>query len=188
MNRDDHWVETLAQVAVRDGDNRELVLGSLWHEQPAALVFIRHFGCLLARHQVAGLAARQQEFTRLGIELVVIGNGNAADIPEFRSASRFSGPILTDPSRASYRLAAFRDGLFTCLGPQTLAEGLRAILAGRRQGSLQGAPFQQGGVLVIVPGNRLVYHYRSREAGDHPLVSDILAACRSALAAPAHPG
>lgn len=184
MTQQEHrWIEALAKVDVRDGANHAVRLGSLWQEKPAALVFIRHFGCILARHQVAELASRQKEFTRLGVELAVIGNGGAEEIRDFAAALGFAGTLLTDPLRASYRLAGFRDSLFTAFGPRTLAEGVRAVLAGRRQGSLQGAPLQQGGVLVIAPGDRLVYHYCSREAGDHPLISEILTACQRALSA-----
>ena len=34
----------LAQVPVRDPDDREIRLGELWDDVPAVLVFLRHYG------------------------------------------------------------------------------------------------------------------------------------------------
>ena len=34
----------LAGVAVRDLEDREVRLGELWEDQPAVLVFLRHYG------------------------------------------------------------------------------------------------------------------------------------------------
>ena len=39
-----------------------------------------------------------------------------------------------------------------------------------------GTSDQQGGVLVIGPGNELRYAYKSGEAGDHPDPAEVLAA------------
>lgn len=36
--------EALAPITVTDPDGREVALGSLWHDRPVVLVFIRHFG------------------------------------------------------------------------------------------------------------------------------------------------
>jgi hypothetical protein len=34
----------LGRITVRDLDDRELQLGELWEDQPAVLVFLRHYG------------------------------------------------------------------------------------------------------------------------------------------------
>lgn len=34
----------LAPIVLPDPDGREVRLGSLWQERPAALVFLRHYG------------------------------------------------------------------------------------------------------------------------------------------------
>jgi hypothetical protein len=34
----------LGQIAVRDLDDREVLLCELWKDQPAVLVFLRHYG------------------------------------------------------------------------------------------------------------------------------------------------
>ncbi len=34
----------LSGIALPDSEGREIELGSLWHESPAVLVFLRHYG------------------------------------------------------------------------------------------------------------------------------------------------
>ena len=36
--------DDLAKLTVLDGDGRTVVLGSLWQDRTAILVFLRHFG------------------------------------------------------------------------------------------------------------------------------------------------
>jgi hypothetical protein len=36
--------ESLAAITLPDADGREVRLGSLWEKQPAAIVFLRHYG------------------------------------------------------------------------------------------------------------------------------------------------
>jgi hypothetical protein len=34
----------IAMISLPDSDGHELVLGSLWQQQPAVVVFLRHYG------------------------------------------------------------------------------------------------------------------------------------------------
>jgi len=34
----------LADLTLKDSEDRPVLLGSLWQDRPAALVFVRHFG------------------------------------------------------------------------------------------------------------------------------------------------
>ena len=36
--------ESLAAITLPDADGREVRLGSLWENQPAVIVFLRHYG------------------------------------------------------------------------------------------------------------------------------------------------
>jgi hypothetical protein len=53
---------------------------------------------------------------------------------------------------------------------------MRAFREGKRQGATMGDPWQQGGVFIIRPGNRVDFSYISKEAGDHPSADAIIAA------------
>jgi hypothetical protein len=49
-------------------------------------------------------------------------------------------------------------------------------MEGKRQGATMGDPWQQGGVFILRPGNRVDFAYISKEAGDHPSVEAIISA------------
>jgi hypothetical protein len=90
-------------------------------------------------------------------------------------------PIWVDPAAKSYRALGFARGLGASLSAAVLRNAQRAMAAGYRQSRTKGAPMQQGGVLVVMPGGDVVYRYASRVAGDHPPVADVLAALEAAV-------
>ena len=85
-------------------------------------------------------------------------------------------PVYTDPNRAAYRAAGLVRNFG--LGLRTLGRGIRAAKQGHSQGITQGDPWQQGGVLVIAPGSRLVWRFISTAAGHHADVDEVLDALK----------
>ena len=113
---------------------------------------------------------------RAGAELVVIGSGTPSFIAGFREATDFAGPIYTDPSLAVYRAAELERGLLKTFSPLAIGKTLSALGRGARQGRTQGDAFQQGGVLVIAPGGKLVWRHISKFAGDNARAAKVVAA------------
>lgn len=111
-----------------------------------------------------------------GAELVVIGNGNAMFARAFREDMDLDGPILVDPELATYRAAGLRRGRTELFSPRLLSNAARALTSGYRQNSVEGDPWQLGGVFVLGAGGDVLYRQRSREAGDHPDPRDVVAA------------
>ena len=62
----------------------------------------------------------------------------------------------------------------THLGFKSLTEGIRAVATGHSEIKLQGDVNQQGGVIVVGPGDAVHYIYRNKETGDHPPLNKIL--------------
>jgi NAD(P)-dependent dehydrogenase (short-subunit alcohol dehydrogenase family) len=112
----------------------------------------------------------------LGARLVFIGNGAASFARGFRADLGFHGPLLVDEEMRAYRVARLRRGPIEALSPRIVHAALRAWRGGARPASLQGDPWQLGGVFVIRPGNSLSLARRSATAGDHPDPDEILAA------------
>jgi hypothetical protein len=171
-------VRALAQASVLDVTGVPKVLGEHWLHHPAVVVWLRHYGCLFCRQQAAEMRAAKPEITSLGAELVFVGNGNPAQAADFQAQFAPGETVLTDPDLRSYKLIGARSGVFNTIGPRVWRGGLRALRRGARQTRVKGHPFQQGGVLVLAPGNRVLYTHISREAGDHPPVQDVLDALR----------
>ena len=113
---------------------------------------------------------------RAGAELVIVGNGSPAQAADFRAAQHVTSPLYVDPELRAYATAGLRRGVATALNLRTLAHGVRALRSGQRQGATQGDPWQQGGVFVITPDDRVLFRHVSQEAGDHPDPADVIAA------------
>jgi hypothetical protein len=133
---------------------------------------------LFCREQAAEMRAAKPDITALHAELVFVGNGTPAQAADFQVQFAPDEIVLTDPDLRSYRLIGARSGVFNTIGPRVWRGGLRALRRGARQTRVKGHPFQQGGVLVLAPGNRVLYTHISGQAGDHPPVHDILDALR----------
>ncbi|GBC60461.1 hypothetical protein DENIS_1414 [Desulfonema ishimotonii] len=107
---------------------------------------------------------------------MVIGNGAVSHIAPFRKATGYGGILLTDPELKTYRALNFRSGMGSMIGLKSVAAVVRSVGNGHTGGMIQGNALQQGGALVVGPGNTVRYFYQSREAGDKPPVAELLRA------------
>ena len=64
------FAEALGEVLLRSEDGAEHSLGSLWTGQPAALIFVRHFGCIGCSENVSLLAPRHPELAQPGFNIL----------------------------------------------------------------------------------------------------------------------
>jgi len=122
------------------------------------------------------LRDRIDEIRSRGADLVIVGNGAPHFAAAFREDFNLDGTLLVDPELKAYRAAGLRRGRVEILSPRLPLHAVRALWRGARQGSIQGDPWQLGGVFVIRPGGELTYRYISREAGDHAPIEAILQA------------
>lgn len=166
---------------VLDPDGREVRLGQLWAERPAVLVFVRHFGCIFCRQQIAEMAQVCDRIRSLGAEVFVIGHGTLEETRAFRDEQAPPFPVLTDPTRQAYCAVGMRRGPRTVLTPGVLVRSLAAWRRGFRQSRVAGDPLQQGGVLVVAPGGKEYFRFISREAGQHPPAEQVVAAIQAAV-------
>lgn len=109
-----------------------------------------------------------------GAELVIVGNGAQPFAAAFREDLQLDCPVLVDPELACYRAAGLRRGRLELISPRLPFNAIRAIRSGSYQSTVQGDPWQLGGVFVIQPDGELVYRHASREAGDHAPIDEIL--------------
>ena len=117
-----------------------------------------------------------------GMDVAVIGNGSPSFIAGFRDETGWKGPVYTDPSRRVYEAAQLKRSVMKTLDPRAAAVALRALARGHRQGLVpQGDQWQQGGVLVVAPDGRVLWHHASDRPDDHPGAEEILRAIQSAV-------
>jgi hypothetical protein len=175
-------VRALARASVLDANGSPVLLGDQWRRRPVVLVWLRHYGCLFCREQAAEMHAVKDEIASLGAGLVFVGNGSPAQARDFQEHFAPEETVLSDPDLRTYRLIGARGGVMNTVGPRAWRAGLRALRRGARQTRVKGHPFQQGGVLVLAPGDRVLYTYISKAAGDHAPVDDVLDVLRRAAA------
>jgi len=111
-----------------------------------------------------------------GIRLVAIGSGSPDHADAFVKTNGFTGEIYVSQNLAAYRAFKLVRGLWRTVGPASIYRGIQAMRNGFRQGSTAGDPWQQGGIFLLGPGERLLFEHRDRFAGDHADLSQVLAA------------
>jgi hypothetical protein len=168
--------EELASALVLDVDAQPVRLGELWAKRPVILVFVRHFGCLFCREQAVQIRDVFDRLRAAGADVAFVGSGTPDQAEMFRSDYDLPFPVYVDPSLRAFRIARLERGVGRTLGPGSLAAGLRAFRAGYRQGHTEGDPWQLGGAIVVGPGHKVFYAYRSATAGDHPDPEALIAA------------
>jgi len=60
-------------------DGAPLTLRSLWTDRPAVLVFVRHFGCLFCKEQVADVLPEKAPLGATGPEIGIVGKGSVGE-------------------------------------------------------------------------------------------------------------
>jgi hypothetical protein len=142
----------------------EVRLGSLWERAPAALVFLRHFGCIFCRAHVARLSRRAEAFRDAGAIVVAVGFGSYADAERFRRDVGLTLPLLVDEERRAYRTLRLRRACpLSALGPADVRARLAARAEGHRNRWLARHALQLGGSFVFAPHNvQRLAHYNRR--------------------------
>ncbi|MEZ4471490.1 MAG: AhpC/TSA family protein [bacterium] len=134
---------------------------------------------MFCREQVARFGAVLGEVESMGARMLAIGNGTASMARGFVQQFKVPFPVFTDPSRQVFALAGMKRRFG--IGLHTLAVAGRALKEGFRQGRTQGDPWQQGGVLIILPPGEVAFEHVDQGAGDHLDPASVLAALEAAL-------
>ena len=154
----------LDNMVVFDPEGRRVRLAQLWADRIAGcLVFVRHFGCLLCRQQIAAISPLVDRVKAMGADLIVIGQGSIEEARAFRNEEKLGIPLLTDPTRQSHGALGMRRGLASILtaatrGPRvqgleirlpSVSRCRRSAPTGRRCGDRTG---RRGTLPVHQPG------------------------------------
>lgn len=165
-------------AALMDTQGMPVRLGSLIERSPVLFVFVRHFGCVFCKEQVADVIARRTDFAARGVEPVVVGHGTVEEAQAFAAAHAAGLRVFTDPTREAYCAVGMKRGLGTSMSVGVVKRAARAYARGFRQTRTQGDALQQGGVILLAPDGRMLFEFISDEAGEHPSLDDVLAAVR----------
>ncbi len=119
---------------------------------------------------------RAEELQAGGATIAAIGCGTAAQAGALRAGMKLPFPVYADPERHSFEAAKLRRDLQGVNPLRIAGNAMRAMLRGARQTGIQGDAFQLGGTFVFDGEGEVLYEHRSREAGDHAPLDDLIKA------------
>ncbi len=171
-------------------DGQPVALSDFWRRGPVLLVFLRHFGCMFCREQVAQLRKDYGHFQAAGVEIVCVAQGDAKTGKAFSIFFDLPFPVLTCGNDLSvfhaYGLGrGTRGQLF---GWRSWTRGFLATLRGHLIGKLVGDGFQMPGVFLVDAQGVIRYAHRHKDATDNPGTRELLRAAHSLTETPSHGG
>ena len=73
----------LESITLKNHRGHDIALGTLWRERPVVALFVRHFGCVFCREQLADAELHHARIRAHGAQLVVVGNGSVEQARDF---------------------------------------------------------------------------------------------------------
>ncbi len=121
------------------------------------------------------MRGKQPQIEARGAQLVLVGNGSVRFAARFQQDNAPGIPVYTDPSLSAFGAAGMKRGVGATLSLGSLLAGARSTMRGHIQSSVQGDPWQQGGLIVLARGGRVVYRRPNGHAGERPDLTAALA-------------
>jgi peroxiredoxin len=150
----------------------------LWRDGTTVTSFVRHFGCLFCHQMVHDLVTTVPEILKRGATVIIVGNGTIEQARYFFSAKqlpRAGVAVVTDPDRESFKAAGLERSLLRTFNRDAAGAFGSAFAQGHRVTGLFGDLTQLGGLLVVKPPSTPTYLHRSKFAGDHPNMAEVVA-------------
>nr|XP_034493288.1 peroxiredoxin-like 2C isoform X1 [Marmota flaviventris] len=157
---------SVAELPVLDATGKRLPFGALFRERRAVVVFVRHFLCYICKEYVEDLAKVPERL-----------------LQPFCKLTGYSHEIYVDPEREIYKRLGMKRGEEIASSGQSphvksnLLSGSLQSLWRAVTGPLfdfQGDPAQQGGTLIVGPGNNIHFMHRDRNRLDHKPINSVL--------------
>jgi hypothetical protein len=117
-----------------------------------------------------------EEIERRGARVVVVGNGQPHHAAAFAKEEDVPFRLLVDPKLEAYRAAGLKRGLRHLVSWKSPTYLWRALKEGHRQTRTRGDAWQSGGIFIVTPESELRYRYVADEPGDHPPLTEVVAA------------
>jgi len=169
----------LAAAKCLDLEGRPVRLRDAFGTKPTVLALVRQFGCLFCHELVSELVADADRIRDAGGHVVIVGPGSveqAKKFAKYRGLPREGVELFADPERTSFEGAQLpRSWVLTFLNPGAWDAYGRAKDKGWKIGGAHGDVAQLGGVFVVRPPAELTFEHRSKFAGDHPSVDELVA-------------
>ncbi|XP_005155131.1 peroxiredoxin-like 2C [Melopsittacus undulatus] len=173
-----------ARCLVQDGDGRSIPFKALYREQKAIVLFVRNFLCYTCKEYVEDLAKVPQSFLQeANVRLIVIGQSSYHHIKPFCNLTGYTHEMYVDPQREIYKTLGMKRGEGSNISVRsphvksnTLLGSIRSMWRAMTGPAFdfQGDPAQQGGALILGPGNEVHFVHLDKSRLDHVPINTVL--------------
>ncbi|KAM4879113.1 peroxiredoxin-like 2C isoform 2-T2 [Sylvia borin] len=155
-----------ARCLVLDADGRSVPFQALYAEQKAIVLFVRNFLCYTCKEYVEDLAKVPKAF-----------------LQPFCSLTGYTHEMYVDPQREIYKILGMKRGEGNNVSVRsphvksnTFLGSIRSIWRAMTGPAFdfQGDPIQQGGALIIGPGNEVHFLHLDKNRLDHVPINTVL--------------
>ena len=157
---------------LKDSRGQVRSLSEFWINQPALLIFWRHFGCGCGVGRAERLSREYKQFTKAGANTVVIGQGEPERAAWYKEKFSIPCPILLDPDEHVYHAYGLLEvSPWLLLGKPVPGDKYfeNLIKAHREKGRpVADNPFLLPGEFVVNTQGRLVFTYRYQYCDNYP--------------------
>ncbi|XP_030047826.1 peroxiredoxin-like 2C [Microcaecilia unicolor] len=172
-----------AQHLVLDRTGHRFRLGQLFRERRIILIFVWHFLCYTTKEYVEDLAKIPRSFLEdVDVGLVVIGQSHQHIAP-FCCLTGYHHEIYVDPEREIYKVLGMKRGETSTTSGRSDHQAL-SVLSGNIKSiwramtgpafDFQGDPAQQGGAVIVGPGDKLHFLHCDMNRMDHMPINSLL--------------
>ena len=160
----------LTVVTLDSGETQDL--SDFYKEKPLILVFLRHFGCIFCREQIAEL----REFKSENIVLVCMGR--IQETADFKRKMEIPQVMVSDPNKLLYEAFGLRRGSFgQVINPTLTRKSIKLLKGGHRWGMLKGDPWMLAGVFRIEQDGEVSASHYATDISDNlsgPAIAQLL--------------
>ncbi|ESP00625.1 hypothetical protein LOTGIDRAFT_112250 [Lottia gigantea] len=173
---------SIGNQIVFDENGNKIKFGDVYKKQKTIIVFTRHLLCFMCKEYVEDLAVVPLEYLQdADVRIVVICPAPHKFIKPFRKVTGYNYSMYSDPDRNIYKAFGFKEKLTSTTLSKSkhvksgfimgvLSSTWRAMKVQEYQGDVK----QQGGSLIIGPGNIIHYSHLDQNPTDHMAINDLL--------------
>ncbi|KAM4707469.1 peroxiredoxin-like 2C [Discoglossus pictus] len=177
-------LEQAAGCLVRDRHGRSRPLGDLFRDKKAIVVFVRNFLCYTCKEYVEDLAKIPKSFLEeADVRLIVIGQSSYLHIQDFCTLTGYPHEIYVDTDREIYNKLGMKRGETSTssvgnphVKSNIITGSIKSIWRAMTSQAFdfQGDPAQQGGALIVGPGNLVHFLHRDMNRLDQTPIRFLL--------------
>ncbi|XP_066460199.1 peroxiredoxin-like 2C isoform X1 [Eleutherodactylus coqui] len=177
-------LESAATSLLRDRYGKSLQFRDLYSDSKAIIIFVRNFLCYTCKEYVEDLAKIPKSYLQAAdVRLIVIGQSSYLHIQHFCDVTGYSHEIYVDTNRDIYCKLGMKKGESSGASAGSphvksniITGSIKSIWRAMESPAFdfQGDPAQQGGAVIVGPGNRVHFLHRDTNRYDHVPIGSLL--------------